>query len=202
MASGPSAKSQKLDILRGRSRVVAIKQNVDLCPWADLVYGCDPAWWKFRKGLPEYAGLKVAWEGANLDFPDIRTVEIAKAPKGGGYSNTLQFDRTGLIGGGGNSGFQALNLAVQLGATTIVLVGFDMTDRGGVHWYGRNHWERANNPTTDNFGRWIASLRSASHALKARGVRVINASPQSALDCFEKTRGLDEALDLDRLRSA
>ena len=45
------------------------------------------------------------------------------------------------IGGGGNSGFQALNLALQWGARKIILVGFDLTDENGLHWYGRNSVE-------------------------------------------------------------
>lgn len=163
-----------------------------------MVYGCDPAWWKHRRGLPNFKGLKVAWLGAKLDFPDIRTISIEKSA--GGYSHTLQFDQTGVIGGGGNSGFQALNLAAQLGGNPIILVGFDMSDQRGAHWYGRNNWDHAGNPSESNFARWIAALTSASHALKARKIRVINASPDSALACFEKARGIDEALDLAGIR--
>jgi uncharacterized Rossmann fold enzyme len=52
-------------------------------------------------------------------------------------------------------------LAAQLGAKTILLIGFDMTDSAGVHWYGRNNWEQANNPTQDCFG--AGSPRSDRH---------------------------------------
>jgi hypothetical protein len=62
------------------------------------------------------------------------------------YSDDLQWT-AGVVGGGGNSGFQAVNLAAQFGASRIILIGFDMTDRGGKHWYGRNHWPMSNNPT-------------------------------------------------------
>jgi hypothetical protein len=65
----------------------------------------------------EIPGLKVTWSGSNLaDYPDIRTVVIPKN-KGTGFCDQMLFDQVGTIGAGGNSGFQAINLAVQLGAT-------------------------------------------------------------------------------------
>lgn len=102
------------------------------------------------------------------------------------YVADLIFEPKGTIGGGGNSGFQALNLAVQWGAAKVVLIGFDMTDRGGVHWYGRNHWPMANNPDQSNFRRWIAAFERAAPLLRRLGVEVVNASRNSALACFPK----------------
>lgn len=150
-----------------------------------MVYGCDPAWWRHRKGLPEYTGLKIAWAGAGLnEYPDIRTVEIAK--EGGKYADDILTGEVGKVGGGGNSGFQALNLAVQFGARRIVLVGYDMTDRGGVHWYGRNDWKQANNPNQSNFDRWIKVFEASAPVLRDMGAEVVNASPDSALKCFPR----------------
>lgn len=91
-----------------------------------------------------------------------------------------------MVGSGGNSGFQALNLAVQFGARRILLVGFDMNDRGGVHWYGRNSWPMANNPDHNNFRRWIAAFEGAAPLLKSMGIEVVNLSPHSAIQCFPK----------------
>lgn len=162
-----------------------------------MVYGCDPAWWKHRLGLPKYQGLKVTWAGSNLsDYPDIRTVKIPKDPKGG-FWDAMLFDEVGAIGGGGNSGFQAINLAVQMGATRILLIGFDMSDSAGVHWYGRNNWSQANNPDETAFKRWTGSILRAVPVLKARGVEVIDCSLQGALQCFPKVAL--EAVDLDRV---
>jgi hypothetical protein len=196
-----------LTILRGRAKVIAIKQNVDICPWADMVYGCDAAWWRFRRGLPEFKGLKLCWAGNGSALPNILI-----SPRGyrARYSrkNTAMIcsSQPGIVGGGGNSGFQALNLAAQFGATRIILIGFDMTDRGGKHWYGRNHWPMSNNPDDSNFRRWIAAFDKAAPVLAALGIQVFNASPNSALRCFPFA-DLETALGtsgdgLARLRSA
>jgi hypothetical protein len=158
---------------------------VDLCPWADAVYGCDAAWWKYRNGLPEFGGLKISWAGNGLTYPDIKKVEIVKTRKGRElYSD--DFHITGnSIGGGGNSGFQALNMAVLLfGARNFALVGFDMHDRGGKHWYGRNIWPQANNPQQSNFSRWMRAFDAALPKLTSIGAVVVNCSQGSALKTF------------------
>lgn len=105
----------------------------------------------------------------------------------------MAFDEVGTIGGGGNSGFQALNLAAQLGATRMVLVGFDMNSQSGVHWYGRNNWPMANNPDAPQMTRWARAFDAAAPILAARGVEVVNASPHSALTAFPKM-STEEAL--------
>lgn len=98
------------------------------------------------------------------------------------------------IGGGGNSGFQALNLAASMfGARRIILIGFDMNDQGGLHFYGRNRWSLANNPDHTNFRRWIENMASAAPMLWSRGVEVVNASPNSSLKCFPM-RSIEDAL--------
>lgn len=172
--------------------VIAIKESHELCPWADVVYGCDPAWWLFRNGLPSFKGLKITWEGSNLHrFPDIKRIRIDKSQDRiypvDRRRYRMVFDDPGMIGGGGNSGFQAVNLAVHFGATKLLLVGFDMHDRGGVHWYGRNGWARGGNPDETCFARWRRDFDVAAIDLENRGVQVVNASPMSAMTCFGRS---------------
>lgn len=97
-----------------------------------------------------------------------------------------------VIGWGGNSGFQAVNLAAHFGVRRIVLVGFDMQLRTGIHWHGR-HGRGLNNPTRHNVERWRRVLDQAAPALAALGVEVVNVSPVSALTAYPKM-SLEEAL--------
>ncbi len=86
-------------------KLIAIKQCIDLVPWADVVYGCDAAWWIYRKGLPEFRGLKVCYRGNNLPgYPDIKRIDIDK------NTDALLF-KHGKTGSGGNSGFVLRSLA-------------------------------------------------------------------------------------------
>jgi hypothetical protein len=189
VASGPSTKRVNVAALRGQMRVIAIKENVELCPWAEVVYGCDAAWWRNANGLPKYAGLKVsATPRVVTRFPDIYIVPVQDPS-----CDRLVLAPLGTVGSGGNSGFQALNLAVQFGARRVLLIGFDMTDQFGVHWYGRANGNGRSNPAEWNFRRWRAAFATASVQLKAAGVQVLNASDLSVLTCFPKIT-LEQAL--------
>jgi len=139
--------------------------------------------------------LKVTWSGNKFDYPNMKTVDIA-TDKSARQKYTTQFvpGPLGTVGGGGNSGFQALNLAVQLGSRDIILVGFDMNHEAPVHWYGRNRWPMANNPDKSNFARWIEAFEAAAVPLRAMGVRVVNCSPISKLKCFP-VMTVDKALE-------
>jgi hypothetical protein len=130
--------------------------------------------------LVGFTGLKLAHDtGVCSTFRDIHKVEIRDEDR-------FLFDEPGTVGSGGNSGFQAVNIAAQFGATRIMLIGFDMHSGGGLHWYGRNRWHSANNPSNANLMHWRDVFTAQAPHLKARGIEVVNASPDSALVCFER----------------
>jgi hypothetical protein len=178
VASGPSTRADQCRTLEGRiPRTIAIKENIELCPWADVVYGCDPAWWRNAFGLPNFKGLRVAHKSP---FSAVKQVKIDT------QKDFLLTAEPGLIGCGGNSGFQSINLAVQFGAKRILLLGFDASDRGGVHWYGRANGDGRSNPGEWNFKRWRQSFENAATQAPGLGVEIINGSPLTALTCFQK----------------
>lgn len=151
-----------------------------LCPWADVVYGCDGPWWLNKGGLPGFKGTKLAHDtGVCARYKDINKVEVRD-------HNRMLFDEPGVIGSGGNSGFQAINIAGQFGATRILLLGFDMHAADGVHWYGRNVGKNMGNPKDHNYVRWRDALNKQASVLRSLGIEVINGSPNSALVCFAR----------------
>lgn len=180
VASGESAKAEKLHLLNKPCiHVVAIKKSFELVPFAEVVYGCDAPWWRSVQYLPKFCGLKLAYADVVCnEETGIRKVNIEDK-----LCDKLLFERTGFIGSGGNSGFQALNLAAQFGAEEILLVGFDMQ---GDHWYGRNNWDQASNPGSWNFPRWVRAFDNAAPQLRERGIEVFNASSVSRIGCFPK----------------
>lgn len=181
VASGPSTKPKEVAQLKGRLPVIAIKENYDIIPSADVVYGCDRAWWINALGLPKYNGLKVSATGAvATEYPDVRLVKVTPFKE----HDKIFTEEPGVLGSGGNSGFQALNLAVQFGATRVLLVGFDMNQNHDSHWYGRNRGNGRSNPTEFNYMRWRRAFDGASFALQRLGVEVVNASALTSLRCF------------------
>jgi hypothetical protein len=189
VASGPSVKRQDLNCLRDRIHVFAIKGNIDLCPTAEVVYGCDAHWWLHRKGLPEFKGAKLAYSVPLApQFPGLHQIHIDRD------TERLILNKPGHVGSGGNSGFQAFNLAVQFGATGILLIGFDMAAEGNSpHWYGRNDWPGCANPDTHNYNRWRKAFDESRPTVEALGIDVVNASPISAISAFRRA-GLEDAL--------
>jgi hypothetical protein len=188
IASGPSAKSAGVALLNGRMRVIAIKKNIEIAPFADVVYGCDGPWWRSVRGLPDFKGLKLAYdEGVCSEF-GLQRVEIPDKK-----SNDLLLGEVGKVGAAGNSGFQALNLAVQFGAKRILLVGFEASIRSGDHWYGRNNWSGANNPDDRLCARWCRAMDDAADVLEGLGIEVINTAPFSQIRKFKKM-SIEQAL--------
>ncbi len=177
---GPSIKQFDPNVLKERIHVIAIKEVVDICPWAEICYGCDAPWWIHRKGLPKFSGLKLYHGQQATKVGNMHKVEIDIS------KDDVLVEHPLKIGNGGCSGFQALNLAVQFGATDIILIGFDLHERGGNHWYGRNKWDRASNPMQTNYNRWNKGFTLAKPTLNRLGVNVINASVDSQLEAFPK----------------
>lgn len=182
IASGPSAKKADIELLRNRIHVAVVKDNIELCPFADLVYSCDFSWWRHVRGLPKYQGLKIAYEAQARDhYREIVKIEIKDK-----LLDRLLLDEPGVMGSGGNSGFQLANLVAQFGVSGIILIGFDMHGRGGEHWFGRNNGMGMSNPSESNYVRWRKAFDVAAPELTKLGVDVVNVSPPSALTCFRR----------------
>ncbi|MDZ4376476.1 MAG: hypothetical protein U1C74_34260 [Phenylobacterium sp.] len=187
VGSGPSAKGQDLEAAKGQAGVLTVNESWRLAPWADALYACDDAWWRARRGVPDFPGLKICGdERTPKAFPEIRRV------RPNANVDAILMREAGRIGYGGNSGFQAVNLALQFGSRRIVLVGFDLHLADGVHWHGR-HAANLNNPSAQSLARWAVTLDRQAPAIAALGVEVLNTSPQSALTAYRKVP-LEEAL--------
>jgi len=202
VAGGPSADKVGVDKLRDRMHVVVINESYRLCPWAEILYSCDGAWWNLNQvKVAKFAGLKIAWDvHPGLPQLKIKKIDIAQVRNKANelvYVYDLLLDDPGLVGSGGNSGFQVVNLAAQFGATGIALVGFDMTDVGGVHWHGPHSYS-LRNPDKTRFADWIKWMNLAAPKLKAAGIDVVNCSKLSALSCFPKVE-LEQMLERWRL---
>ena len=179
VASGPSAANEPLGIGRDKVRFLAVKDGWRLCPWADALYGCDHHWWQAHDGVPAFHGVRLAYEQKTLDLWGGLKVDIRKG------EDRLLFDRIGEVGWGFNSGFHAVNLAIQFGASRLVLVGFDFRVDHGRHFFGDHSYGRGR-PGADCIAKWRLVLDNQAPLISGRGVRAVNCSPLSALTAFPK----------------
>jgi hypothetical protein len=166
-------------------RVIAVNDAWRLMPWADVLYACDREWWDFYwLDLEKFRGERWTSTAANLSVDDnkaewVKTrhpVSLITADSGSGFCAT-----PGRIHYGNNSGFQAINLAMQFGAEEIKLVGFNMQRvSGAAHFFGEH--PRAIDRGAD-YKAFLADFAVAAQSMPP-GVKVINCTPDSALQCF------------------
>lgn len=151
-----------------------------LAPWADVLYAADSRWWdSYKKDVADFAGMKVGPDLPALAAYKILRVKLHDEESPAAIAISLE---PGVIARGGNSGFQALNLAIQFGTKRILLFGFDLT---GEHWHGK-HPEPLKNPRPQTLDKWCARLDAQAPRLAAIGVEVINVSNISKLTAYPK----------------
>ena len=184
IGGGPSLRALDLELCREAGlRAIAINDAFKLASWADVLYAADRAWIDAHDGVPSFAGSKFS----------IASHDTVQRPDWTVLRNTgfegLELDASGLRTGF-NSGYQGVGLAVHLGATRILLLGYDMAPAED----GREHW------FTDGPDRKMSpyvQMRQAFNGLveplEALGVEVLNCSRRTVLTAFPCMR-LDDAL--------
>lgn len=180
-ATGPSLTQVQLARVRGRARLIAVNDAWRLAPWADALYAADEDWISHHQ--PAFRGQK--WTQCEA-WRDRDGWRWARGIGGDG----LSLDPT-IIHWGGNSGFQACNLAVHFGIRKLILLGFDMRIAGKRHFFG-DHPGAMNKDSP--YRRFIRHFEQSAGCFQAAGVTVINATPGSALTCFPMIE-LEQALE-------
>jgi len=178
LGSGPSLTTSDVDDACQHAPVIAINDAYRLLPAgkSDVVlYAADRKWIDWHDGVPGFAGPKYSIEG--LDPATTR--QDWQVLRNTGFLG-LELEPTGLRAGY-NSGFQAINLAVHLGATRILLLGYDLSPApdGRTHWFG-DHPDRQPSP----YGAMLEAFPSLVEPLAALGIPVVNCSRRTALTTF------------------
>jgi hypothetical protein len=194
LASGPSQNTADIEtvrqaragLLEAGLRVLAINNQIFSSPWADVLYSHDHEWWKAYSDAtarPEHAALLRAFPGERACWDDFGIPYGARpVPK------ERPVDGLGLTGvrSGCNSGFQAINLAFLRGAKTIIVTGYDMQHTGGQRHNHADHPAPLGNFSSGMPEMCRRHMGTLARPLRDLGVRVINASRESALTCFER----------------
>lgn len=175
LATGPSLRAADAELCREVGcRVLAIKDAIRIAPLADAMYfsGADAGqWWqRNRAAIQSFQGLKFTL--------DRRARELATVIASTGELG-LELDPSG-VRTGRNSGYQAINVAVHLGASRVILLGYDMhAVHGRDHWFGAHPYQ-----TTAPYDAFLRCFESIVAPLQANRIDVVNATPDSSLTCF------------------
>lgn len=181
VCSGESAGPLKDPIRQFAGPVIAVKHGVLLRPdapvffmsgeWtADIAASLLPKW--ARRHDPTAHAIVRGRSCPELD-PVFKRITRSKLH---GTLSALRDHVTGY-----DTGTSAINLAYHFGASTVLMVGYDMC---GGHFCKHP----LQNPPKDHFRRHMVPLAQMNEDAKQKGVRVINCSPGSAVEAFERGR--------------
>ncbi len=188
VAGGPSLVESDVRAAKARGwKMLGVNDAYRMLPELDALYACDGKFWRAHHAdLP--AGLR--GKCYTRDSEAAAQYGLHHVPSSNGRGLCLD---AGRIHEGGNSGYQAMNLAYHAGASRMVLLGFDMRrGKGGrKHWFG-DHPAGLN--VESPYDVWIEKFGPLALDLALNGVEVINASRETALRCFER-RPLETVAD-------
>lgn len=193
VGTGPSLTLSQIEIARQKGFALTGCNNVIFdIPDLALLYACNYGWWKFY------------WERVR-DHPASKWTTNAEAAK---CFNVNWIDEVAadglsivpnLVHHGHGSGYTLVNLVYLLGATRIVLLGYDLkyaADYDGRarligseprHYFGEypallQHWPSVQVKS----GIHTELLRLYGTVAKQGLVEIVNCTPDSALDCFPR----------------
>ncbi len=173
LCSGESIKAQAETIKRLKGRFIAVRHGVLLRPDADVLFFAGEGTNAINLPLlPLFTGKYVVSRSKMQNLPPyVKCVTRTK-------DHTTLCDLPGHVSGF-DSGTSAINLAYKLGATEIVMCGYDM--KGG-------HFCQHPLPRIpqDHFTRHMTFLPQLNEDAKRKGIRIVNCSPISAVTAFEK----------------
>jgi hypothetical protein len=155
LGAGPSLTPDIAEALRSHF-VIAVNAAVSIAPWADMLVALDAGW-------------PAEWR----EFPGMRVTGIEDADLDAFYVGH-RFHRVRTAGGEieiRNSGLEAIRIAAEMGASRIILVGFE-PERPGYFY--------DDEVDTADFHVGVAEgLQQITAALAARGVVVERYAPEA-----------------------
>lgn len=189
IASGPSLTEEQVSLVKAREdiTVIAVNDNYKIAPFAHHLYAADTHWWELhiKEVNKVFSGKK--W---------IPRDEVV-AKKYGITSIPCEYKpglgKNGMLHCGHHSGYQAINLAVHLGGTKIILIGYDMgVHSGKVHWFG-SHPKPLRNEM--RYEKWIRHFEQLGKDLAKQSIDIVNCSPTTNIpENFIRRGKLEEEL--------
>lgn len=151
--------------------LIAVTKSFKLNADFDVVHARDARFWKHF-----YEEALIKTEAHLTTYQEVKGCE---------HLQKIEIDR---LREGGNSGFQAMLIAMMHGAKKIYLLGIDMH-----HTNNKTHWHEGYPSGLGNsleklgtmgsvFKRWMIKFEQLNH----EGVKIVNCSMPSKLTCYPK----------------
>ena len=180
ICGGESIRDQAYQIQRLRKvRCIAVKHGVFLKPDADVAFFAgERAEVIAPPCLSKFTGHYIVVRGKGHPVFPERAKRIGRTPE---PHVALSEDQTAVAGY--DAGTSAINLAYLFGAKEIIVLGMDMV---GGRWFNGEMNHYLPQPPESDFQRHMSVLPAIAEDAKAKGVRIVNCSPVSRVECFER----------------
>jgi hypothetical protein len=180
ICGGDSVKAQRAQVPQLKGRVIAVKHSIVLRPDADVFFvSGERTQDAVTQLMPHVRAEHHVVRGRHLqDLPD----SFKRVGRDKDHTRLCE-DPTRVSGY--DTGTSAINLAYHLGATEVVLLGYDMT---GGHWFNGELKHPKPFPPDGDFQRHMAPLHGLAEDCRVKGIRVVNVSPISRVEAFERGR--------------
>jgi hypothetical protein len=175
ICSGESVKAQAKQIARLKGRIIAVKHGVLLRPDADVLFLAGEESVE-RDLVPRYRGKRIIVRGRSpLPWLPPDTWHVTRSKQ---HDKLLDLRSPAHVGGY-DLGTSAIHLAHLFGPTEIVVLGMDMQ---GGHFcpHPMQH------PPDSHFRRHLKPMKAFAADARAKGVRIVNCSPVSKVEAFER----------------
>ncbi len=180
IATGPSLTAEQVETVRqSGAATIVVNDAYLMAPFADLAYFADTKWWNWHKDRPEWKAF--AGQRCTINVSPCAEKEVLVLERSWKPNVVLSADPR-EIATGSHSGFQALNIAFLAGANPIVLLGYDCRSQGDKHHFFGAHPDKTMPPYQSIRGFYHPAAAEA----RAAGVRIVNATPGSAIEAFER----------------
>ena len=174
IASGPSLTRADCDLIaQSGSKVCCVNNAWQMFDWVDYLYAGDLKWWK-----------------AYADQLTIPIGEKWTCAKSAALKFSLNLHKAS---GPFNSGMRAIQWAIEQGFSSIALLGYDCSLKGGSHFHGDHTFEKARQLTNQKVKKWHLQFLKVERQARRVGAKVFNCSRYTELGCFPVMR-LEDAL--------
>lgn len=178
LCNGESVRAQRHLIPQLNGRIIAIKEAVLLRPDADVLFVAAERDVDIVPGLlPIFRGRYVI---ARNKLPASYPSYVKRISRTKDHTKLCEL-RDHVCGY--DCGTSAINIAYHFGATEIILLGMDMT---GDRWCNGELNHPMPHIPPAHHARHAAVLPDIAKDAKAKGVRIVNCSPISAVTVFER----------------
>lgn len=195
IGTGPSLTEEAIKLIRESDLPKFGCNNTYQLFDLEALLSCNPEWWDYYwprdERLREGEFTKWTWDKPTANKYGLAYIQ-------GRWGDGLSTDSR-VIHYGHSSGYQLIGLALHYGVKEFILIGYDLKYPGGYdgtrrvpgsgrHYFGEypkelEHWTRFNIGPEGELEGLLKCYRTI--VPDEYGIRIINCSPDSALDFFE-----------------